>query len=183
MKIKDFLKIKDLDLRVLNGFFGIIITIISILSFFNLDAAPITLLVIITFGMFSSGLTNVAIGIFDKTQDAWARILEIIIGILATIVGLILFFITLLSPPSSTTLLEFIIILTFFVIAILIVLVGFLEDNTKQSATIIMGFAGFIIAIIAVLVLVAFLDFILFTYVILLIYGISRILLGFNGLY
>lgn len=177
------MSIQDLELRVLNGFFGIVITIISLLIFFNLSATPILLLVIITFGIFCSGVTNVAIGISDATQDAWARIFEIVIGVSATSAGLLFFFITLIIQPTLTYLLEFIITLAFFIIAILTVLVGLLENNTKRSATVIMGIIGLIIVIISVLIIFEVIEFILPTAIILLIYGISRIALGFNGLY
>lgn len=175
--------IQDLELRVLNGFFGIVIAIISVFSFFNLDADLLTLLVILIFGIFNCGVINVSIGVSDTTQDTWARILEIVIGVFATLGGIIFFFITLLIPPSTTDLLEMIITGTFFIIGALTVIIGFFETNTKREARLIMGIAGFIIAIISVLILPEVIEFTFFISVILLIYGTSRIFLGIIGLY
>ena len=81
-----------IKLRILNVFFGSIIGLISIIAFFNLKIDIITLLLIFTFGIFNFGVANVVIGISDTKQHRMAQFGEVIIGVFATSVGLLLFF-------------------------------------------------------------------------------------------
>jgi len=171
--------IKDIPFRILNVFFGIVI--LTPILFFEDDT--ITLLIIYAFGIFNIGVTNMAIGISDVTQDKWAKSAEIIIGLIASTAGFILFFVTLLGQPLATDLLIFISAMVFLIIGCLTNIGGAFENHTNRPAKITMVIEGAIIFGLFVWFLAAlYYDsaniYIVIFFFAFLSYGVSRIILG-----
>jgi len=124
-----------------------------------------------------------AIGISDVTQDEWAKSAEIIIGLIASTAGFILFFVTLLGQPLATDLLIFISAMIFLIIGCLTNIGGAFENHTNRPAKITMVIEGAIIFGLFVWFLAALYYgsaniYIVIFFFAFLSYGVSRIILG-----
>ncbi len=177
----------ELQLRILNLFFGIIILILPILSIlFPIDATTI-LLAVFAFGLFTMGVSNMIIGISDMTQDEWVRNAEIIIGMAASAIGFYLFFIIFLTRTVGTDPLVIVLVIIFLIVSCSTNLASIFESNTKRLAKFVLGAVG----LSSLTILVVFLTSMFFgvnIYLIafsltLIIYGASRILLAITGIF
>ncbi|MFX1392792.1 MAG: hypothetical protein ACFFAH_04375 [Promethearchaeota archaeon] len=177
----------NIQIRILNLFFGILILILPILP--NLyPVYPITvLLAIFAFGLVIIGFTNIIIGTSDMTKHDWVRNSEFFIGIAASAIGFYLFFLIFLTRTVETDSLVIIFLIFFLIVSCSTNLACIFEDNAKRLAKFILGAVGLCSLTILVIFLTSLffgvnISLIAFS-ITFMIYGSSRILLGFVGMF
>ncbi|MFX1480243.1 MAG: hypothetical protein ACFFCI_19190 [Promethearchaeota archaeon] len=183
-------KIDEKELRALNLFFGIIIVLLSIFAMILFFIAnDIAQMIILSISLLIVGVTLTGIGIPNKYQTVAAAVIEIIFGYVVTGGGLIFLFISLISSNS---------ILLFITINAIFAFAGFAgifaplsEDRSKTWSKYIMaGFGGLIMLFFSVFNII----FLLFElvdplvakilmFIILLSYGLARIIIFKIGIF
>lgn len=183
------------ELRALNIFFGIIIVVLSIFIFISfLINFDNTQVIIISTSLIILGAAFTAIGIPDKGQGERARGIEIFIGYIVTVIGLIAFFIALINSILIIQILLLITIITFIIVGGGVLFAVGAEEPTIILGKNIMILMGIIMIILSVVNFMLFLFGILFNQdfkliiiilisITLLIHGISRILLFKTGIF
>ena len=176
----------DLQLRILNLFFGIIILILPILPFIVALNTITVILAVFAFGLFNIGASNMVIGISEITRDEWVKYAEIIIGIVASSIAFCLFFIIFLTSANELTPLAVVFVIIFLIVTFSTNMAGIFESNTKRVAKMIfiaVGLSSLIILVIFLTSLFFGVNIYLIAFSLaLIIYGSSRILLGITGI-
>jgi len=182
------------NLQFLNLFFGVIIIILSVFTFFSFRADTMTQNILISIALLTSGMTFFAIGIPDNIQKTKARTTEAVVGSLISLLGLMIFFIALLIAELEQFIINILLLVYMIMLGIIGVTVSFLtiykRDETKEKVLIVMLICGILIIVLPVVNAMGLFfelwsnEFIIILISItLFIYGISRISLYITGIY
>ena len=178
-------KLSERSLRVWNLISGLLQILLAIIVLICSLAAILTLLMILSIAIMVAGLSRIINAISDEKLGNAAAIWKFITGILAIVVGLIVFFNTFTQPILTIQILIFIFALALLGIGISRIIVGLLTSDFYTWYRALIIIVGFLIIGLSVIVLfsqgLGFLILILILSISLLFNGFAKLINGIVG--
>lgn len=169
----------------INSIIGIIIISLSIIVLIFANVVVLSLMIVLSIAVIFSGIGRIYNAFYNTLLNNFGKILKLVTGVIAVLVGVLVLILTLTVPSVSIILLISLIGYTFIIIGMARIFMGILMDSYKKEYRIFLVMIGLITMIFAFIVVLfpALGYFVLITYLslTLMINGLTRIVFSLFG--
>ncbi len=169
----------------INSIIGIVIISLSIIVLVFSNVVVLSLIILLSIAVIFSGIGRIYNAFYNTLLNKFGKILKLVTGVIAVLIGFIVLILTLTVPGVSIILLISLIGYTFIIIGIARIFMGILMESYKKEYRIFLVMIGLITMVFAFMIILfpALGYFVLITYLslTLMINGLTRIIFSLFG--